>query len=155
MSKFETLLEGLSLQIGIPKEQVCGEGQRTVNLIFDEKTGVEISNDAVNGKIRLSSKLFQVNDEEDMGAIALLLTQANFEQKGLYGAHLAMSEEGLIVLMRRVSLQSLNGTAFGDLIKEFVNAAAQWSDSVTLMSKLLKSDLNHTAGGESEVRMKV
>ena len=136
MSAFKDLLGDLSSQTGIPKEQMCGE--EPVNLIFDGKIGTEISNDTVNEEVCLTSRLFQVDDEESMGAMALLIAQANFEKDKLYGAHLAMSEEGLIVLLCQARIHSLDSATFGNLIKKFVDAAEEWSDSLASMSQLLK-----------------
>ena len=136
MNAFETLIEGLCLQTGMAKEQVLG--REPVNLVFDERIGVEISNDAANREVRLASRLFQVNEEEDLGAMALLVAEANFEQNQLYRAHLAMSEGGTIVLLRTTPVDALNEASFSRLVREFVDAATHWSDSITSISKLLK-----------------
>ncbi len=140
MSTFEALVEGLCLQTGIAKEQVLG--QEPINLVFDERIGVEISNDTANREVCLASRLFQVNDDEDLGPMALLVAQANFEQNRLYRAHLAISEEGMIVLLRAMPVDALNETSFSKLMREFVDAATHWSDSITSMSKLLKEHRN-------------
>ena len=156
MSTFETLMEGFCLQTGMAKEQVCGK--EPVNLVFDEKTGVQISNDTVNDEVCLASRLFEVDNEEDLGAMALLIAQANFEKNNLYRAHLSMDEKGTIVLMRDVPVRALDEVSFTKLIKEFVDAAAQWSDSITSMSKLLKEqryDVASSGGEEPGARIKV
>lgn len=137
MSTFESLLTQFAGQAGLSKEKICRDG--TANLVFDEKTGVEISDDAANGEICLASRLFQVDNEDDMGPMALLVAQANFEKDRLYGAHLAMSEKGLIVLIRNVPAHTLDNAGFNRLLKEFVDAATQWSDYIASLAGMLKN----------------
>ena len=154
MSTFETLIEGLCSQTGMAKEQVLG--QEPVNLVFDERIGVEISHDAANREVCLASRLFQVNDEDDLAAMALLIAQANFEKNQLYRAHLAMGEEGTIVLLRAVPMDALDETSFNKVMREFVDAAAHWSDAITSMSKLLKEHHSSASAEESPgVQIKV
>lgn len=148
MSMFEALMSGLAAQTGIPQEQINTKGP--VHLVFDEKTGVEINEDAINREICLSSKLSQIDNEEDMGAVALMLVHANFEQDQLGGAYLAMSEGGMVVLMRRIPMQSLSDSDLGKVLNEFVSTATQWSSSVAAMTKLLKENYMADDAGDSE-----
>ena len=152
----EDFLANLALQAGLPKDQFSG--QETVNLIFDDKIGVQISYIDDSNEIVFVSTLFQVEDENNLAAIALMSAQANFEQDDLYGAHLAISEQGQVVLLRRVIAQALSNVDFNKLLEEFVTAAEKWSASIASMTESLQeySKLETEGGhGGMESRMKV
>ena len=152
----EDFLANFALQTGLPQEQFSG--QETVNLVFDDKTGVQITGTDENDEIVFTSVLFQVEDENNLAAIALLIAQANFEQDDLYGAHLSMNEHGQVVLLRRVAARSLSNVDFNKLLEEFVDAAEKWSASIASMSGSLREygdlDTDSVPGG-MEIGMKV
>ena len=152
----EDFLANFALQTGLPQDQFSG--RETVNLVFDDKTGVQVTGIDDNDEISFASTLFQVEDENNLAAIALLIAQANFEQDDLYGAHLAMNEQGQVVLLRRVAARSLSNVDFNKLLEEFVDAAEKWSASIASMTESLREygdpDTEGVHGG-MEIGMKV
>ena len=152
----EDLLSNFAAQTGLPAEQVSG--QDTVNLVFDDKTGVQITGAGADDEISFASILFQVEGEDNLAAIALMIAQANYDQADLYGAHLAMNEQGQVVLLRRVPARSITHVDFNRVLAEFVDAAAKWSASIAAMAESLQefdSPGTDSAPGEMEIGMKV
>ena len=99
-----------------------------------------------------------MKEEENLAPIALMLTQANFEQDELYGSHLGMSEEGLVILLRRMASHSLNDVTFDRQLREFVETAEMWSDSIASIIKSLREYHgrdNHSNTGTHEMGVKV
>lgn len=150
----EDLLADFAQQTGLPADQVSGGN--TVNLVFDDKTGVQVT--GTDDEISFTSILFRVEDENKLAAIALMIAQANYEQEDLYGAHLAMNEQGQVVLLRRVAARAITNVDFNRLLGEFVDAAEKWSASITSMSEALREydslDTDSSRGG-MDIGMKV
>ena len=152
----EDLLASFAAQTGLPAEQVSG--QDTVNLVFDDKTGVQISGAGAADEMSFASILFRVEDEDKLAAIALMIAQANFDQADLYGAHLAMNEQGQVVLLRRVPARSIDHVDFNRVLGEFVSAAEKWSAAIASMSESLQefdSPGTDSAPEGMEIGMKV
>ena len=153
---FESLLVNFARQTGILEAYFSAQGP--VNLVFNDRTGVQISHDEATGEVGLASRLFQIEDEEYLAAIALMIAQANFEQDELHGSHLAMSEQGQVVLLHRAPLQALDNVAFDRLVTEFVDAAEKWSDFIAAMVEMLRKqyvpDTDPVAGQLGAVGMK-
>ena len=151
----EDFLANFALQTGLPQDQFSG--RETVNLIFDDKTGVQVTSTDDEDEIVFASTLFQVEDENNQAAIALMIAQANFEQDDLNGAHLAMNEQGQVVLLRRVVARSLNNVDFNRLLEGFVGTAEKWSASIASMLESLREygdpDTDSVHGG-MEIGMK-
>ena len=143
---FETLLAGYAESVGLAAQPLLA--QQPANLLFDDKLNIQVALDEATGDVCFASWLFSVEDEQRLAVIALMIAQANFEQDGLRGAHLAMNTEGKVVLLRRVPLQSLDGVRFDKLVKEFVDAAEKWTDSVASMVAFvaLETDRDETQG---------
>ena len=123
---FADLMVDLARQTGLPEDALGAAGP--VRLVFDGTTGVEFAEDEAAGEVCLSSNIARIADEEKMGAAALLVARANFEQRDLFGAHLAMGENGEVALLRRIAVRSLDYVAFEALLTRFVDAAETWSD---------------------------
>lgn len=129
--QFENLLAGYAESVGLAAQQFLE--QQTANLLFDDKLNVQVALDEAAGEVCFASWLFSVEDEQQLAVIALMIAQANFDQDGLNGAHLAMNTEGKVVLLRRAPLQSLDSVRFDKQVTEFVDAAEKWTDSVASM----------------------
>lgn len=143
---FENLLAGYAESVGLSAQQLLA--QRPANLLFDDKLNIQVALDEATAEVCFASWLYSVEDEQHLAVIALLIAEANFEQDGLYGAHLAMNTEGKVVLLRRVPLQSLDGVRFDKQVKEFVDAAEKWTDSVASMVAFVatEADTGETQG---------
>lgn len=144
---FENLLTGYAESVGLDAQQLLA--QRPANLLFDDKLNIQVALDEPAGEVCFASWLFSVEDEQRLAVIALMIAQANFEQDGLYGAHLAMNTEGKVVLLRRVPLQSLDAVRFDNQVKEFVDAAEQWTDAVASMVAFAADETFAADSGET------
>ena len=135
--RMASLLADLASQAGLPEDAVTGP--LPIQLIFDGNTGVNVAEDEVTGEIFLSSKLAELADESDMAAVSLMIGRANYEQDELHGAFLAMSEQGSVILSRRMSLQSLDYAALERLLADFVEFAERWTDHTASLIEALHS----------------